>query len=194
MFRSGCICGTEIKAHQYDGDCRSLGCNPFCLNMTCDGDPDQVWLQEAIVARMKAEIIEEIVHGPARIPATVPDFSSLHDYIDANELGGLCDDDAPSSSYDPSDPPRVALAAITFSDVTNAAQDEVDRWLKDGGLLDALGVVTVFVRLDFLPTDQTGPLNVADVQGSLEVRLEEVYVTPDNIPVTPIVTPIDGPA
>jgi len=36
------------------------------------------------------QIRRDIANG--RVPSTVRDFSQLHDYVDANEYGGLCDD------------------------------------------------------------------------------------------------------
>jgi hypothetical protein len=66
------------------------------------------------VARSKREILADIESG--RVPANVPDFSSLHDYVDANEYGGLCDD-------------------ALFDDllpIGNDVQIAVDEWLKAG--------------------------------------------------------------
>lgn len=45
---------------------------------------------EQAIEQMKREVCEEIASG--RIPKTVKRFSQLHDYIDANELGGFCDE------------------------------------------------------------------------------------------------------
>lgn len=42
------------------------------------------------VADMKAEILADIAKGVQ--PADVDDFSTLHDYVDANEYAGFCDD------------------------------------------------------------------------------------------------------
>lgn len=39
--------------------------------------------------QMKAEILADIESG--RVPPTVSTFSELHDYVDANEYGGMCD-------------------------------------------------------------------------------------------------------
>ena len=51
------------------------------------------------VARSKREIIADIASG--RVPATVKTFSELHDYVDANEYGGLCDESSPLSKLPP---------------------------------------------------------------------------------------------
>ena len=36
------------------------------------------------------EIVSDIKDG--RVPCDVPTFAALHDYVDANEYGGLCND------------------------------------------------------------------------------------------------------
>lgn len=73
------------------------------------------------VARAKAEILSDVRDGV--VPSSVSSFSQLHDYVDANEYGGLCEDDAMTGDY-------VALGI--------AVQAEVDAWLVKGGVrLDA---------------------------------------------------------
>lgn len=79
------------------------------------------WLAAAI-ARAKAEILGEIADG--RVPATVATFSELHDYLDANELGGLCEDGTPISAIALPDDGDMAFA--------NAVQDAVHAWLEAG--------------------------------------------------------------
>lgn len=79
----------------------------------------------AVVKRMKEEIFNEVmVHHST--PPSVGSFSELHDYVDANEYGGFCE-----GGYDVSDQATL--------DFVNACQDEVDAWLKAGGLRDAIG-------------------------------------------------------
>jgi hypothetical protein len=43
------------------------------------------------IKRAKEEILDDIETG--RVPATVTRFAELHDYVDANEYGGLCEVD-----------------------------------------------------------------------------------------------------
>lgn len=74
---------------------------------------------------VKAEILEHVEAGI--IPATVADFSALHDYLDANMLGGE-DTDALWDDDEDSDDRYVAL---------NAMQTAVDEWIKAGALRDA---------------------------------------------------------
>lgn len=89
---------------------------------------------EETVARMKREILEEMDAG--RIPRTVSSFSELHDYIDANELGGFCEDPLAddlclyfggygwwSEEYDNSGLPQGMM------DYINECQSAIDLWL-----------------------------------------------------------------
>ena len=78
---------------------------------------ERKWTVEALVASMKSDIELDIKGGV--VPETVGSFSELHDYVDANCYGGLCDDEAPS-----------AIDDEAFCEATNKAQEEVDRWLK----------------------------------------------------------------
>ena len=43
---------------------------------------------EYAIERSKLEILQDIASGV--VPGTVSSFSELHDYVDANEYGGLC--------------------------------------------------------------------------------------------------------
>lgn len=66
---------------------------------------------DQLVARVQQEINEDINGGV--VPSTVQSFSELHDYVDANTYGGLCDDD--------SDAPTELIIDM---------QERVDRWLS----------------------------------------------------------------
>lgn len=62
------------------------------------------------------------------MPLTVPDFTSLHDYVDANTYAGFCG--AEDGGVDRSnwfDPDSYESAAVL-----NTIQDRVDEWLKSG--------------------------------------------------------------
>lgn len=67
----------------------------------------------AAIARAKEEILADMERGV--VPSTVDDFGELHDFVDANEYGGLCED-------------GHGLDEQAVEDV----QDEVHRWLADG--------------------------------------------------------------
>lgn len=64
------------------------------------------------VERAKVEILADIRAGI--VPTTVTSFSDLHDYVDANEYGGMTDI-----------PVNLNLA--------NPIQDALDAWIKEQG-------------------------------------------------------------
>jgi len=66
------------------------------------------------VEEVKAEILADIAKGIQ--PADVPDFSTLHDYVDANEYGGFCDEDR---------------RAHWDTDALAMMQDVVNKWLME---------------------------------------------------------------
>jgi len=98
---------------------------PNVADMT---DDEKQKLVEDAVARGRDEIREDIRHGV--VPEDVPDFRTLHDYVDANTYGGLCDGHWPIAIIDGEEHLDVDLA--------NAVQDALDAWIKTG---DAATVV-----------------------------------------------------
>jgi hypothetical protein len=75
------------------------------------------WTKEAVVRRMKAEILHDFANGI--VPHTaVENFSQLHDFVDANEYGGLCENDCP-----------FRADSDEHAGIINAAQEEIDQWL-----------------------------------------------------------------
>lgn len=74
------------------------------------------------VARGKQEIAGDVAAGV--VPATVATFSELHDYVDANEYGGLCDDGWLEYADGEWTPETEAGA--------NAVQDALHHWLVAG--------------------------------------------------------------
>ena len=74
----------------------------------------------AVVERAKKEIIAHVAAGI--VPRTCASFSELHDYVDANGYGGAFE--RPFNNNE--------------TDFWNAVQDTVDRWIKQGGLKDAI--------------------------------------------------------
>jgi len=85
----------------------------------------------AVVARAKVEIIHDTVTGA--VPATICDFSGLHEHVDANGYGGAFEDDA-----------------HTVSDVEfwNSVQCEVDTWICGGGLKPVQALRTLAVAIE----------------------------------------------
>jgi hypothetical protein len=71
------------------------------------------------INRAKQEILADIQAGV--VPSTVKDFSEIHEHVDGNCYGGLCDDDFPFSP-----------AEQEGADFCNEVQDQLDRWLKAG--------------------------------------------------------------
>lgn len=91
-------------------------------------DPDEfVATEEELVAAVedaKREILDDLCVARSSnshhvMPLSISSFSQLHDYVDANEYAGLCDDDR-----------RSHWVHATPS--VNALQDRVDEWLARG--------------------------------------------------------------
>lgn len=73
------------------------------------------------VERSKLEILSDIDAGI--VPTTVRTFSELHDFVDANEYGGLCED-----LFD-----QIAQGEENYGvDLVNEIQDAVHDWLAAG--------------------------------------------------------------
>jgi hypothetical protein len=72
------------------------------------------------IKRAKEEILDDIETG--RVPATVTRFAELHDYVDANEYGGLCEVDLGGEE----------TMSEKLMDFGNALQRQVDLWLRAG--------------------------------------------------------------
>lgn len=78
------------------------------------------------VARAKEEIRAEAANG--RVPRDVASFAALHDYVDANEYGGLCD------TIPWITPAGRAQLADGGEEAANQVQREIDIWIKAGGV------------------------------------------------------------
>lgn len=88
-------------------------------------------LQETI-QRMKSEVMGYIAQG--RIPATVSTFGELHDYIDANCLGGFCEDNGITDTLiqmhgGRDDDEGMPDQVIQYM---NDAQNAIHAWLEAG--------------------------------------------------------------
>ena len=69
----------------------------LCCGQSVPSDPPAPELRPATLGDVPSAIALAIVQITAdirsgRVPSAVRDFSHLHDYVDANEYGGLCDD------------------------------------------------------------------------------------------------------
>jgi hypothetical protein len=95
-----------------------------------------MFIIEHAIERSKAEILEDIAAGV--VPNTVSSFSELHDYVDANEYGGLCEegtywclpDDSDDGTWDEMMRADNGGWLLHF-DQASAVQDAVDAWLKE---------------------------------------------------------------
>ncbi len=84
-----------------------------------------------VCARFREELREDAV--ALAIPAAlVRSWSELHDYVDANEYGGLCDDRAALFLF-PSDSDDEEYAEA-FCEFFNDVTDALDSWLAAGFL------------------------------------------------------------
>lgn len=77
----------------------------------------------ASVERAKVEILTDI--RDEAVPV-VESFSELHDYVDANEYGGLCDEPHP-----------YGLEGEEWLQWGNAVQEALNIWIVGGGLRDS---------------------------------------------------------
>ena len=92
---------------------------------------------EQLIAQIKEEILQDIRHG--RVPVTVATFSELHDYVDANCYGGLCDDDTADAMIDHFGGRDVYEGMPDgMLNMINGSFDAVDAWLAVGDHHEAL--------------------------------------------------------
>ena len=82
------------------------------------------------IGRMKAEIREDMRAG--RISNNPAGFADLHDFVDANEYGGFCEDELADrliKHFGGRDEHEGMPQGLL--DYINAAQEAIDKWLKD---------------------------------------------------------------
>lgn len=91
----------------------------------------------AAIERSKEEILADQALGQFAYRSeqkngVIRTFSDLHDYVDANEYGGLCDADTYPEFWD------NEITDTQTSDLNiasaSAVQDGVDEWIRNGGL------------------------------------------------------------
>lgn len=102
---------------------------------------------QATIQRMKSEILADIAAG--LVPASVASFSELHDYVDANEYGGFCDDEAMTTILELQNerdsldeealrnwPKAGELDELdeTYTRLANDAQNAINAWIASGVL------------------------------------------------------------
>ena len=100
--------------------------------MTTTMTPEQQAFIDATVARAKAEILDDIANGT--IDAPVTSFSDLHDHVDANEYGGMTEDEwvnkgnALFPRLPDQDDDTIYSEALT--DACNTIQNAVHEWIQ----------------------------------------------------------------
>ena len=88
----------------------------------------------AAIARGKREIAADVAAGT--VPADVATFAALHDYVDANEYGGLCED----GWIEYVDLGTDLEWSPATNDAINAVQDALHAWLVAGRPTDVAQV------------------------------------------------------
>lgn len=89
------------------------------------------------IERMKQEILGDIKAG--RVPADCPSFSALHDYVDANEYGGFCEDALASALIEHfGGHDKNEGMPDKMMEYLNDAQNAIDLWLKEGGIAQGM--------------------------------------------------------
>jgi hypothetical protein len=104
------------------------------------------------VARSKAEILFDAARGT--VPEDVATFAGLHDHVDANEYGGLCEDGFVGSDG--------------WVDEANRIQEAVDDWIRSGAvkrLLDAPAKGSNVPLRALLRTMDASPETIARLAG-----------------------------
>ncbi len=81
------------------------------------------------IKRAKQEILADVADGT--VPASCASFGELHDYVDANGYGGAFDD---GNFVLCADDDSNLVDCQANCDFWNDVQDEVNRWIHNGGL------------------------------------------------------------
>lgn len=87
---------------------------------------------EQHIEQAKTEILADIASGS--VPKSVSSFSELHDYVDANEYGGFCEDgtfDEMIQVYGGRDADEGMPSGMI--DHLNKVQTAVGEWLAQAG-------------------------------------------------------------
>lgn len=82
----------------------------------CGGPAPRQPTRDERLQMAKDEIVGDML--AKRIPLLAQSFAELHDYVDANEYGGLCEPDAPEPE--------------SIMDEANYIQDTLDAWISSG--------------------------------------------------------------
>lgn len=90
------------------------------------------------VTRAKAEVLAAVAYrqpfyiGGKVVPDTIPDFATLHDYCDANCLGGMCEDGAWQEGEALFPDPETPKDDSAWLTACNIIQQAVHLWIANG--------------------------------------------------------------
>ena len=92
---------------------------------------EMITMVQYATQKAKNEILQDIENGI--VPAHVSSFSELHDYVDANEYGGLCED---AYWCLPDDATEAEIEAndgvfLLHQNESEAVQNAVNLWLEN---------------------------------------------------------------
>lgn len=98
--------------------------------------PEQMIFFVTCVQRAQREILDDIKNGP--VPYTVEGFGELHDFVDANEYGGLCEDEVVNAGNAlwPMRTDADTFSTQEFMDICDEIQTHVDKWIHTQGFKD----------------------------------------------------------
>lgn len=95
------------------------------------------------IAIAKSEVLKDIEAG--YVPGSVTSFAELHDYVDANTYGRMCDDD----STDPEAHKFFWPASSSWAtDRANRLMDTIDAWLSAGEHMPTIAEPTTRELID----------------------------------------------
>lgn len=109
----------------------------------------QAFVQQRVMA-IRLEVLRHILlaepfyPGGKVPPLTLTSFGELHDYCDANTLGGLCNDDICAEGnalFPDAEPDPGGISTQGYMGAANAVQSAVDHWLASGQMVDEAGLV-----------------------------------------------------
>lgn len=91
---------------------------------------------EEVVKQIKDEINADVVNK--LVPIDIESFGELHDFVDANCYGGFCDDNGITEELIELHGGRNEHEGMPqpVLDFINAAQKDIDQWIKDDGVRD----------------------------------------------------------
>jgi hypothetical protein len=98
-------------------------------------EPQSVPTLDETILRMKFQVLIDVLTG--RVSRNVASFGELHNYVDANCYGGLCEEqlsDALIKHFGGRDLPSEAMPDGMMNYINNA-QNEINLWISSGDML-----------------------------------------------------------